>query len=238
MPSIENALMTAEKLRHRAFGALRDLMIAISRETPVVIFVDDLQWGDADSVVAFERMFAEPDPPALLFVGSYRSDEQDSSPFLRAWRSVDRDRSETSVEVGPLTPSQARELVGKALPEENDITDEEIDRIYEESDGNPYFLAQLIESYDRETKRFRPVPLHDLIESRLSRLPNESRPLLEMLAVAGHDLPVSQIGTLLGSNRDPYSTLTRMRNEKLVRLWGSGEGPVSYTHLTLPTIQL
>ena len=38
------------QIRNLAFAALKDLLAAIGETTPIVMFVDDLQWGDADSV--------------------------------------------------------------------------------------------------------------------------------------------------------------------------------------------
>ena len=68
-----------------AFAAYRDLLVAISQSIPIAAFVDDLQWGDADSAEMLVRILAPPKPPAILFLGSFRSDELDDSPFLGEW---------------------------------------------------------------------------------------------------------------------------------------------------------
>ena len=223
MPSIENPLMTAEKLRHRAFGALRDLLLAISKEQPVILFIDDLQWGDADSLAAFERIFSHEELPRLLFLGSYRSDERDASPFLNGWEQASGKLPEAAIDVKPLSQAEARRLIVRLQPAAEAVSDDELQRVYAESGGNPYFLWQLIEGFDREQSCFRPVPLQEMISERLDRLPSEARPLLEFLAVAGHDLATSEVELLSGLETKPYTALARMRNEKLIRLWGSGE---------------
>ena len=119
---------------------------------------------------------------------------------------------------------EARDLIVRLEPAAATVAAEELDRVYAQSGGNPYFLWQLIEGFDREQNCFRPVPLQEMISERLDRLPSEARPLLEMLAVAGHDLATSEVELLSGLEEKPYTALARMRNEKLVRLWGTGDG--------------
>jgi serine/threonine protein kinase len=224
MPSIESPLMTAEKLRHRAFWALRDLLLAICHEQPVILFIDDLQWGDADSLSAFEQIFNPEEPPALLFLGSYRSDEREASQFLNGWDAVSAAIPDTTIDVAPLSKADARSLIVRLEPAAASVVDKDLDRVYAESDGNPYFLWQMIEGFDRDQNCFQPVPLQEMINRRLERLPPEARPLLEFLAVAGHDLATTEVEDLSALNKKPYTALARMRNENLVRLWGSGDG--------------
>ena len=81
---------------------------------PTILFVDDLQWGDADSASVLLRILSPPQAPPVLLIGSYRSDEAGKSPFLTTWNSTRQGMTEQlfrpDITVGPLTEEQCVEL--------------------------------------------------------------------------------------------------------------------------------
>ena len=69
--------------REAAEAALRDLFTRLGGRRSVIIWIDDLHWGDTDSARILKGWTAAPAIPGLMLVLSYRSDEVSTSPCLR-----------------------------------------------------------------------------------------------------------------------------------------------------------
>ena len=111
-----------QELRRRAFSALRELLARITDRGPVVVFIDDLQWGDVDSASVLVDLLRPPDPPRLLLVACYRSEEERENAVLNE---LSRLKEYATVEVrtltvGPLASQEAADLALTLLGSQND----------------------------------------------------------------------------------------------------------------------
>jgi serine/threonine protein kinase/tetratricopeptide (TPR) repeat protein len=218
--------MDSRQVRNRAFAAFRELLRNVSRSTPLILFIDDLQWGDADSAAAMKEILASSSAPTAFFLGSYRSDEAEDSPFLTTWGSGfgadENSATQTVIEVGALSEQQSVALVAARLGiDVESIQRDQCDSMFQQTRGNPYFLEQIIEGYDRQTATFHPIPLQETIERKLSRLPSSAKPLLDVIAVSGQATSFEELIQVAELTGDVFSTITHMRSERLFRLIGS-----------------
>jgi hypothetical protein len=176
------------ELRRRAVAALREVLLRIGTGRHLIVHLDDLQWGDVDSAVMLADLLLPPDPPRLLLVAGFRSEDRDSSPFLRTFLQPSRtagDRRE--LRLGVLSPGEARDLACRIFQDAGQANQEAAEVIARISGGNPLFVQQAAQAI---LSGRRVATLDDVIWARVGDLPPEQRRLLEVVAVAGR--PVRQ----------------------------------------------
>ncbi len=146
--------------RRRAFAALRELLGRLARHRPLLLFIDDLHWGDLDSASLLVEILRPPDAPRLMLIACYRSEERERSPLLRELLDADLAPQKPSpttgttapseeTEIGELalkelSPAEAQELALGLLGEETAAATALAATISRESDGSPFFIDELV----------------------------------------------------------------------------------------------
>jgi hypothetical protein len=195
------------ELRRRAFGALRELLARLGDRQPLVLFLDDLQWGDIDSAALLAEVLRPPDPPVFLLLGAYRSEVAETSPFLQTFRRSMEGLAQTidqrELVVAPLTELEGKELALSQLTAEQPCSALEpalqarAEAIARESRGNPFFVQELVQhaqvpdSPSEEPSGVHAIRLDEAVWARVQGLPGPARPLMEVVAVAGKPVPLA-----------------------------------------------
>ena len=207
-----------QRLRQRAFAALRDLFARIAERDPVIVLIDDLQWGDADSAPLLDALMRAPNAPAILLLGCYRSDETARSPLLQTWFR-DARPDVVSIAVEALAPADALAIAAKAFRGEG-VDPALAGAVALESGGSPFFLHELVRFV--AAARSADIPsLDDVIRSRIDRLGIEARRLVELLAVAAR--PVEQrVAQAAADIAEPHWAvlIQRVATARVVRVSG------------------
>jgi tetratricopeptide (TPR) repeat protein len=220
------------ELRRRAFAALRELFQRIGDRRPLVLAIDDLQWGDLDSAHLLLDLLRPPDPPVLLLVGSYRSEYAAVSPFLRVLLEHETDgcarRDRREVPLEPLSFDEGRELTLRLIGQDDPAAVALAEAIVRESGGSPYFVYELVEYLKEggELGEGGTLSTHFSLDSvlgrRIGRLPEQAESLLEVLALAGQPLRQAIACRAAGAGAAGFSALALLRAQHLVR--GTGVG--------------
>jgi serine/threonine protein kinase len=171
--------------RRVAFAALRDLLMRMSARQPLVLYIDDGQWGDDDSAALLAEVFRAPHAPPALLVVTYR-DTADMGRFVDHVRDIDP--SHVALHVGDLSPDDARSLADQILTRTGS-SPHLADVIARESGGNALFVTELARSVVSGGDAERLVSLDDIVRARLAELPPGARRLMELLATAAWPVP-------------------------------------------------
>jgi len=72
-----------------ARSALKELLFGLANDRPLVIWIDDAQWGDRESGKLLSELLQPGDAPPVLLVLSYRSDQGPNRGMLEALDELD-----------------------------------------------------------------------------------------------------------------------------------------------------
>src|SRR3954452_13907270 len=122
--------------RFRAHRAVRLLLEALSGPRPLVLCIDDLQWGDPASVELVLHLLRKRPAGSVLLVLALRP-RQAPGRLLAALDGARREGSAELLGLGPLDRGRADALLGDAVDR---MTRE---ALYRDSGGNPFYLEQL-----------------------------------------------------------------------------------------------
>ncbi len=197
------------QIRARAFAAFRELLRAIGKKKPVVLCLDDLQWGDADSARLIEELLRQPGAPPLTLIAVYRTEDRDASELVRVLR-MTPDHPDAEVRdllVGPLDPDASRRLaraiIDKMGARERSrpqtasgrfsvpvSIDERAEEILREAQGSPLFIYELaVHAQHSESSDVNlAVPLDDADTSESISLREVLRARLSHLPTAAREL--------------------------------------------------
>ena len=189
-PALGLVANTAEADVAAALHGLYWLTTALSEHRPVLLSVDDAQWGDVDSLRYLAYMSERVADLPLLLVVTVRA-RQSSDVALHALRFA---AGTHRLELEPLSPPAGAQLVRTALSP--DSSDEFCAACHTATGGNPFILHELVAQLRRdrvaptaqnalEVARVTPDSVKRSVLLRLSTLGSAATQLASGLAVLG-----------------------------------------------------
>ena len=222
-PQREQEIPDPFTLRRKGFAALRELLARISDRHPLVLYIDDLQWSDADSTTLLEDLLRPPDSPPLLLLSSFRSEDIQTKPFLKSL--LERVGSEVcrEVQLGALSKKESYELLLDLLGPGACVLESFSEAILDDARGNPFLLEQLARyAATSDQTSTTGITLAVMLEERLRHLPVGAREFLDALAVAGRPINSEVAYQAAKLTGDELPLVSSLRAAQFLRTSGEG----------------
>ncbi|QLE58321.1 hybrid sensor histidine kinase/response regulator [Nostoc sp. TCL26-01] len=121
-------------------------------EHPLVLFLDDLQWADLDSLKLIQLLISNPNSQYLLLIGAYRNNEVNSThPLMLAVDEMHNSGAViNNIILQPLQIDHVNQLVSDTLHHQQINSYSLANLLFTKTQGNPFFLTQLLKSLEQE----------------------------------------------------------------------------------------
>ncbi|WP_437275187.1 AAA family ATPase [Sorangium sp. So ce375] len=140
----------------RLLATLQRFVAACAHEEhPVALFLDDLQWADAGSLLLLEQLATLAGDAHLLLIGAYRDNEVGPAHPLRLTLAEAQKRGAvlSDIVLAPLSAAHVGALVAEAVhaPETEVEQVEPLSQlVHDKTAGNPFFVLQFLLSLHEE----------------------------------------------------------------------------------------
>ncbi len=204
LPILEGAAETQNRLRITFLNFLKALS---DTDHPLVIFLDDCQWADADSIDLIRLLLTESNNRNLwLIAGLKEEDISEDHPFLTAVKYLEnKDVIVESLSIGNLRKDAVVELIATTLNTTEDVCQGLAEVVFAKTQGSPFFVRQMLASiyesgllfFDQQTlgwnwhlSSIQQLNITDnvveLVAGKIQRLPKITQEILKKAAGIGN----------------------------------------------------
>ncbi|MEH1168328.1 AAA family ATPase [Micromonospora sp. CPCC 205539] len=174
----------ADAPRGYLFDLVAELFQRLADVQPLVLLIEDLHWADRSTRDLIGFLVRAARPGRLLLVTTYRTDElQRGHPLRPFLAELDRARGVERVELGRLDREGTGAILADLLGTEP--TARAVDDVHERTQGNPFFIEELVVAGDPVGCAALPETLRDLLLARVDRLPEPAQRVLRIAAAGG-----------------------------------------------------
>ncbi len=204
LPELAPVASNAEPLdpeshKRRLFTALEHYMFHLAARQPLLLLLEDLHWSDEASLECVHSLARHSGSHALLLLLTYRSDELHVA-LTHLLAQLDRERRAAEFALPPLTHNEVGEMLHAMFELQHPVRNEFLSAIYELTEGNPFFIEEVLKSlvaagdifrgdqgWSRKPLRDLRIPrtVHDTVRQRVERLSAPAQQVLQLAAVAG-----------------------------------------------------
>ncbi|HZA19260.1 MAG TPA: AAA family ATPase, partial [Actinomycetota bacterium] len=183
-PTTSLSDMGIESGRGRLFELILGLLQRLAERSPTVLVIEDLHWADDSTRDLVRFLVRNQRHPGAMLLATHRSDEihrrHPLRPFLAA---LDQIKGVDRLEVNRFGRGEVFEQLRSIL--ERDPDTELVERLYSLSEGNPFYVEELVCTGEEAIQHELPSSLRDAVMVRVDTLSDDAQEMLRVAATAG-----------------------------------------------------
>ncbi|MEN9848038.1 MAG: hypothetical protein RL368_778 [Pseudomonadota bacterium] len=199
--------------QHR-FNALFKQFVRVFTQdtTPLVLFIDDLQWADSATLKLIELLMSATDIQSLFVIAAYRDNEVDEyHPLLQIIKGIPREY----IQIRPLQLEHIAHLLSDTLQRSIAAVAALAELVLTKTAGNPFFVKSFIRDlynhkflyFDTEQRRWewdidqissRHITdnVLELMSSEIQRLKPQTQQVLQIAACIGNHFDLEMLANI------------------------------------------
>ncbi|MEG4584349.1 AAA family ATPase [Microcoleus sp. MOSTC5] len=211
-PAPELSGIAAQNLFNLLFQKF--ISVFTTKEHPLVMFLDDLQWADSASLKLMQLLVGESQSSHLLLIGAYRDNEVSAAhPLMLTLDEVTKTGATVNtITLAPLARTSLNQLVADTLNCDPKLAEPLTELVYQKTKGNPFFATQFLKALHQDelisfdikegywqcdiSKITEAALTDDVVEfmaQQLQKLPVETQSVLKLAACIGNQFDLTTL---------------------------------------------
>ena len=150
-----NPPLTPNEERLRLFDHVARFFHSLSEQGGLLLFIDDIHWADQGTLSLLHYLLRHLRNESLMVLACYREVELDRQhPFAASLVEWNRDHLATRISLNRLTTEQVGRLLSALFGQES-VSQDFTQAIYQDTEGNPFFIEEVIKSLIEQGQIYR-----------------------------------------------------------------------------------
>lgn len=202
------------------------IKVFATKDHPLIIFLDDLQWVDNDTLELILGLMNNDEIQYLWIISAYRHDEISShhplAQFIAKNKSVAKDSNH--IKLSDLDQNNISELLADCITHRKEDIDRLAKVVYEKTHGNPFFASQFLKTLHKdellnfskdknewqwELNKIQSLKMTDnvieLMTNKIQNLSIESQEILKYSACIGNEFNLYLLSIISNKSYDNLS---------------------------------
>jgi tetratricopeptide (TPR) repeat protein len=232
----QNPSLSPNEERLRLFDHVARFFHNLSENSGLLLFIDDIHWADQGTLSLLHYLLRHLRNERLMVLACYREVELDRQhPFAASLMEWNRDHLAVRISLNRLTVEQVGQLLS-SLFEQEAVSEDFRQAIYQDTEGNPFFIEEVIKSLIEQGQIYRveghwerkeiselaiPQSVKEAIGRRLDRQSEICLDMLHSAAALGKRFSFSELVATSSIGEDELlDALDEASHAQLIRLEG------------------